>query len=74
VLPDDEAWSNNYVIVRFPERPTAATVDVSRSCNIANGRTHPRLPPPPDLLERYYDQSEMMNNSLWSSTCLETIR
>nr|KIR84867.1 RNA polymerase II-associated factor 1 [Cryptococcus tetragattii IND107] len=38
VLPDDEAWPNNYILLRFPERPSAAT-----AINPAAGASSPRL-------------------------------
>lgn len=25
ILPDDDAWSNSYIMIKFPERPSAAT-------------------------------------------------
>jgi RNA polymerase II-associated factor 1 len=28
ILPDDEAWANEYIMIRFPERPSAATAAV----------------------------------------------
>ncbi|TYJ53407.1 hypothetical protein B9479_005954 [Cryptococcus floricola] len=38
ILPDDEAWSNNYILLRFPERPSAST-----AVNPAAGASSPRL-------------------------------
>ncbi|WVQ74973.1 hypothetical protein IAR50_004581 [Cryptococcus sp. DSM 104548] len=38
ILPDDDAWSNNYILLRFPERPSAAT-----AVNPAAGASSPRL-------------------------------
>ncbi|OXH09900.1 RNA polymerase II-associated factor 1 [Cryptococcus neoformans] len=38
VLPDNEAWPNNYILLRFPERPSAAT-----AINPAAGASSPRL-------------------------------
>lgn len=35
VLPDDEAWPNNYILLRFPERPSAATATVSLKLPVA---------------------------------------
>lgn len=29
ILPDDETWANPYSVIKFPERPSAATVAVS---------------------------------------------
>nr|XP_031859927.1 uncharacterized protein CI109_004534 [Kwoniella shandongensis]KAA5526999.1 hypothetical protein CI109_004534 [Kwoniella shandongensis] len=38
ILPDDDSWPNSYMIIRFPERPTAAT-----ALNPAAGASSPRL-------------------------------
>ncbi|WVR07529.1 hypothetical protein IAU60_004571 [Kwoniella sp. DSM 27419] len=38
VLPDIDSWSNSYALIRFPERPSAATSE-----NPAAGATSPRL-------------------------------
>ncbi|KAK8854750.1 hypothetical protein IAR55_003489 [Kwoniella newhampshirensis] len=38
ILPDDESWPNSYMVIRFPERPTAAT-----ALNPAASASSPRL-------------------------------
>ncbi|WVQ82129.1 hypothetical protein IAT38_004257 [Cryptococcus sp. DSM 104549] len=38
ILPDEESWSNSYILLRFPERPSAAT-----ALNPAAGASSPRL-------------------------------
>ncbi|ORY35540.1 RNA polymerase II-associated [Naematelia encephala] len=37
ILPDDESWSNPYIMIRFPERPSAATA-INPSASASDGR------------------------------------
>nr|ODN89022.1 RNA polymerase II-associated factor 1 [Cryptococcus depauperatus CBS 7841] len=62
ILPDSETWANNYIILRFPERPSAATASAPAACasspRLSKSMLRPIVEDDQQMMEFYLPQEE----------------